>query len=56
MQVTAVERDLVSWFKVDTDFPVILTVGFIPHSNDGRATLVSSLQYFLQHEQCHIGK
>ena len=40
--MTAVERDLVSWFKVDGDFPVILTVGFTPHSADGRATLVSS--------------
>jgi len=40
-QVTAVERDLVSWFRIDGEFPVILTVGFKPHSSDGRAILVS---------------
>jgi hypothetical protein len=42
--VTAVERDLVSWFRVDGDFPVILTVGFKPHSADGRAILVKHFE------------
>jgi hypothetical protein len=46
-QVTAVERDLVSWFRVDGDFPVILTVGFTPHSADGRAILVITILLFV---------
>lgn len=45
-QVTAVERDLVSWFRIDGEFPVILTVGFKPHSSDGRAILVRNFLTF----------
>ncbi len=44
-QVTAVERDLVSWFGIDGEFPVILTVGFRPHSSDGRAILVKNFSH-----------
>ncbi|XP_071749137.1 uncharacterized protein [Lepeophtheirus salmonis] len=37
-QVTALERDLVSWFRKDTEF-TLLTVGFEPHSSENRFVL-----------------
>ena len=36
MQVTALEKDLVSWLKRDGPIPVLLTVGFLTHSLDTR--------------------
>ena len=36
MQVTALEKDLVSWLRRDGPIPVLLTVGFLTHSVDTR--------------------
>jgi hypothetical protein len=35
-RVTSLERDLVSWCKKDKYLPVLLTVGFKPHSAENR--------------------
>lgn len=35
-QVTALEKDLVSWLRRDGPIPVLLTVGFLAHSFDAR--------------------
>ena len=34
--MTALEKDLVSWLRRDGPFPVLLTVGFLTHSQDSR--------------------
>ncbi len=36
LQVTALEKDLVSWLRRDGPIPVLLTVGFLTHSFDSR--------------------
>ena len=36
LQVTALEKDLVSWLRRRDLFPVLLTVGFLTHSQDSR--------------------
>ena len=40
-RVTSLERDLVSWFRRDSEdqLPVVLTVGFKPHSSENRFIL-----------------